>query len=129
MAQKTVVRTNNAPAPFQGAPYSQAIRFGNLVFVSGQVATDPTTGAIVEGGIKEQTEQVLRNLEAILNAAGTSLTNALKATVYLTDFGDFAAMNEAYARCIGDEPPARATFQVAALPPGFRVEIEVIAHT
>ena len=123
---RRVIRTDNAPAPFQGAPYSQAIAHGGLVFVSGQVGVDPG-GNMVEGGIAEQTEQVMKNLSAILEAAGTSLQNVVKATIFLADLGDFQAMNEVYARHMGDEPPARATFQVAALPAGAVVEIEMIA--
>ena len=123
---RRVIRTDKAPAPFQGAPYSQAIAHGELVFVSGQVGVDPG-GNMVEGGIAEQTEQVMRNLSAILEAAGTSLQNVVKATIFLADLGDFQAMNEVYARHMGDEPPARATFQVAALPAGAVVEIEMIA--
>lgn len=125
---RRVIRTDKAPAPFQGAPYSQAIAHGGLVFVSGQVGVDPG-GNMVEGGIAEQTEQVMRNLSAILEAAGTSLQNVVKATIFLADLGDFQAMNEVYARHMGDEPPARATFQVAALPAGAVVEIEMIAAT
>jgi len=125
---RRVIRTDKAPAPFQGAPYSQAVAHGGLVFVSGQVGVDPG-GNMVEGGIAEQTEQVMRNLSAILEAAGTSLQNVVKATIFLADLGDFQAMNEVYARHIGDEPPARATFQVAALPAGAVVEIEMIAAT
>jgi len=123
---KRVIRTERAPAPFQGAPYSQGIAHGGLVFVSGQLGIDPG-GNMVEGGISEQTEQVMRNLSAILEAAGSSLENVVKATIFLADLGDFQAMNEVYARHVGDEPPARATFQVAALPSGALVEIEVIA--
>ena len=123
---RRVIRTDKAPAPFQGAPYSQAVAHGGLVFVSGQVGVDPG-GNMVEGGIAEQTEQVMRNLSAILEAAGTSLQNVVKATIFLADLGDFQAMNEVYARHMGDEPPARATFQVAALPAGAVVEIEMIA--
>ena len=123
---RSVIRTDKAPAPFQGAPYSQAIAHGGLVFVSGQLGIDPD-GNVVEGGIAEQTEQVMQNLAAILEAAGTSLRNVVKATIFLADLGDFQAMNEVYARHVGDEPPARATFQVAALPSGALIEIEVIA--
>ena len=128
MPEKTIIRTENAPAPFQGAPYSQGIRFGDLVFVSGQLPVNPATGKLVEGGIAEQTEQVMENLKAILEAAGTSLANALKATIFLADLADFAGMNDVYARYVGDRPPARATFQVAGLPAGARLEIEVVAH-
>jgi len=123
---KRVIRTDHAPAPFQGAPYSQAIAHGDLVFVSGQLGVDPG-GNMVDGGVTEQTEQVMKNLSAILEAAGTSLANVVKATIFLADLGDFQAMNEVYARHMGDEPPARATFQVAALPSGALIEIEVIA--
>jgi 2-iminobutanoate/2-iminopropanoate deaminase len=123
---RSVIRTDKAPAPFQGAPYSQAIAHGGLVFVSGQLGIDPE-GNMVEGGIADQTEQVMQNLAAILEAAGTSLRNVVKATIFLADLGDFQAMNEVYARHVGDEPPARATFQVAALPSGALIEIEVIA--
>jgi len=123
---RRVIRTDKAPAPFQGAPYSQAIAHGGLVFVSGQVGVDPD-GNMVEGGIAEQTEQVMKNLSAILEAAGTSLQHVVKATIFLADLGDFQPMNEVYARHMGDEPPARATFQVAALPAGAVVEIEMIA--
>lgn len=128
MASKEVIRTDRAPAPFQGAPYSQAIRFGELVFVAGQLGIDPATGNVVEGGISEQTAQAMRNLEAILEEAGSSLKQMLKTTIYIVDLGDFAALNEAYARHVGNRPPARATLQVAALPSGALVEIDAIAH-
>ena len=128
MPDKTVIRTESAPAPFQGAPYSQAIRFGDLVFVSGQLPVHPASGKLVEGGIGEQTERVMENLKAILEAAGTSLDNALKATIFLADLGDFAGMNEVYARYVGDRPPARATFQVAGLAAGALLEVEIVAH-
>jgi 2-iminobutanoate/2-iminopropanoate deaminase len=123
---KRVIRTDQAPAPFQGAPYSQAIEHGGLVFVSGQLGLEPG-GNMVEGGISEQTEQVMKNLAAILEAAGTSLANVVKASIFLADLADFQGMNEVYGRHMGEDPPARATFQVAALPSGALVEIEVIA--
>mgnify|MGYP000421500096 CR=1 FL=1 len=125
--EKTVVRTDAAPAPFQGAPYNQAIRVGDLVFVAGQLGLDPG-GTMVGPGVAEQTEQVLRNLAAILEEAGSSLAHLVKTTVFLVDLGDFAAMNEVYARHVGDRPPARSTIEVAALPSGARVEIEAVAH-
>ena len=125
--EKTVVRTEAAPAPFQGAPYNQAIRLGDLVFVAGQLGLEPGDQA-VEGDIAEQTEQVMRNLGAILEEAGSSLANLVKTTVYLVDLGDFAAMNEVYAQHVGDRPPARATIGVAQLPSGALVEIEAVAH-
>lgn len=125
--EKHVIRTEAAPAPFQGAPYNQAIRTGDLVFVAGQLGLAPG-GGLVAGGIAEQTEQVMRNLAAILEAAGTSLDGLVKTTVFLADLGDFAAMNEVYARHVGDRPPARSTVEVAALPSGALVEIEAVAR-
>ena len=112
---KSVVRTENAPAPFQGAPYSQAIRTGEFVFVSGQLGLKPDHGEI-SGGIEEQTEQVFANLAAILAEAGTNLERLVKTTVFLADLADFGAMNEVYARHVGSSPPARSTVEVAALP-------------
>ena len=125
--EKTVIRTEAAPAPFQGAPYNQAIRVGEFVFVAGQLGLKPGDKA-VEGDIAVQTEQVMRNLGAILEAAGSSLANLVKTTVYLVDLGDFAAMNEIYARHVGDRPPARATIEISKLPSGALVEIEAVAH-
>jgi len=125
--EKTVIRTENAPAPFQGAPYNQAISVGGLVFVAGQLGLKPGDTA-VEGDVATQTEQALRNLGAILEAAGSSLDNLVKTSVFLRDLGDFAAMNEVYARHVGDRPPARSTFEVAKLPSGALVEIEAVAH-
>ena len=127
MEGKTAVRTEEAPAPFQGAPYSQAIRAGDLVFVSGQLALQPDHAEIVGDSIEEQTEQVLTNLRAILEAAGSGLDRLVKTTVYLSDLGDFAGMNEVYARHVGEVPPARATIEVSALPSGAKVEIEAVA--
>ena len=123
---KSVVRTEHAPAPFQGAPYSQAIRTGEFVFVSGQLGLKP--GQVEIGGsIEEQTEQIFANLAAILAEAGTGLERLVKTTVFLTDLGDFAGMNEVYGRHVGGSPPARSTVEVAALPSGAKVEIEAIA--
>jgi 2-iminobutanoate/2-iminopropanoate deaminase len=127
MAEKSVVRTEAAPAPFQGAPYSQAISAVGLVFVSGQLSLRPDHAEIVGDSIADQTEQVFANLRAILEAAGSGLDRLVKTTVYLTDLGDFGGMNEVYARHVGDAPPARATIEVAALPSGAKVEIEAIA--
>ncbi len=124
---KQVVRTEEAPAPFQGAPYSQAIKANGFVFVSGQLALVPGAKELVPGGITEQTEQVLKNLGAILEASGSSFGQIVKTTVFLQDLGDFTAMNEVYARHMGDAPPARSTYEVAKLPSGARVEIEAIA--
>jgi 2-iminobutanoate/2-iminopropanoate deaminase len=127
MEGKTAVRTEEAPAPFQGAPYSQAIQSGGFVFVSGQLALRPDHAEIVGESIQEQTEQVFANLRAILEAAGSGLDRLVKTTVYLTDLGDFAGMNEVYARHVGDVPPARATIEISSLPSGARVEIEATA--
>jgi 2-iminobutanoate/2-iminopropanoate deaminase len=123
---KSVVRTEAAPGPFQGAPYSQAIRSGDFVFVSGQLGLKLGDERI-EGGIVEQTEQIFRNLRAILEEAGSGLDSLVKTTVFLIDLDDFGAMNEVYANHVGSAPPARATVEVAALPSGARVEIEAIA--
>jgi 2-iminobutanoate/2-iminopropanoate deaminase len=128
VAEKDVIRTGAAPGPFQGAPYSQAIRVGDLVFVSGQLALRSGEKELSGGTIGEQTEQIFVNLRAILEAAGTSLDRLVKTTVFLTDLGDFAGMNEVYARHVGDRPPARATVEIAGLPSGALVEIEAIAH-
>jgi len=125
--EKTVIRTENAPAPFQGAPYNQAIRIGELVFVAGQLGLK-VGDTTVEGDVATQTEQALRNLAAILAEAGSSLANLVKTSVFLQDLGDFAAMNEVYARHVGERPPARSTFEVAKLPSGALVEIEGVAH-
>jgi 2-iminobutanoate/2-iminopropanoate deaminase len=128
MSEKSVVRTEAAPAPFQGAPYSQAIRAGDFVFVSGQLALRPDHAEIVGETIQEQTEQIFANLRAILEAAGTGLDRLVKTTVFLVNLGDFAGMNEVYARHVGDAPPARSTIEISALPSGALVEIEAIAQ-
>ena len=125
--EKTVILTEAAPAPFQGAPYNQAIVAGGLVFVAGQIGLEPGETA-AQGDVAQQTEQALQNLAAILAAAGSSLDNLVKTSVFLQDLADFQAMNEVYARHVGDRPPARSTFQVAKLPAGALVEIEAIAH-
>jgi 2-iminobutanoate/2-iminopropanoate deaminase len=125
---KAAVRTEKAPAPFQGAPYSQAIRAGDFVFVSGQLALTPDHAEIVGDTIAEQTEQVFQNLKAILEEAGSGLDRLVKTTVFLTDLGDFQDMNEVYARHVGETPPARATVEISSLPSGAKVEIEAIAH-
>ncbi|HEY7603738.1 MAG TPA: Rid family detoxifying hydrolase [Gaiellaceae bacterium] len=127
MAEKEAVRTDGAPAPFQGAPYSQAIKAGGLVFVSGQVALTPGGGVPAGDGVAEQTEQVFANLCAILEAAGTGLDRLVKATVYLRSLDDFQEMNDVYRRYVGEVPPARATVEVSALPSGALVEIDAIA--
>ena len=127
MSEKTVVRTESAPAPFQGAPYSQAIAAGGFVFVSGQLGLKPGDTAI-SGGIEEQTEQIFANLSAILAEAGTGLDRLVKTTVFLQNLDDFQAMNGVYAQHIGARPPARSTVEVAKLPSGALVEIEAIAQ-
>jgi 2-iminobutanoate/2-iminopropanoate deaminase len=127
MDGKTVVRTEDAPAPFQGAPYSQAIKAAGLVFVSGQLGLKPGHTEMAGESIGEQTEQVMQNLAAILAAAGSGMDRLVKTTVFLTNLDDFKGMNEVYARHVGDEPPARATVEVGRLPSGALVEIEAIA--
>ena len=127
MEDKTAVRTEKAPAPFQGAPYSQAIKAGGLVFVSGQLGLAPGASEMVGPAIEEQTARVLDNLEAILTEAGTGLDRIVKTTVFLADLDDFQAMNGVYAERVGAVPPARSTVEVAALPSGALVEIEAIA--
>jgi 2-iminobutanoate/2-iminopropanoate deaminase len=122
---KRKVETASAPAPI--GPYSQAVVAGRLVFASGQAAIDPRTGELIAGDVAEQTAQVMRNLRAVLEAAGSGLDRVLKTTVYLADMADFAAMNEAYARFFTQDPPARTTIQAARLPLDASVEIEVIA--
>ena len=124
---KEVVRTEAAPAPFQGAPYSQAIRAGDFVFVSGQLSLKPGDTALSGGSIGEQTEQVFANLRAILEEAGSGLDRLVKTTVFLQNLDDFQGMNEVYVRHVGDRPPARSTVEVARLPSGALVEIEAIA--
>ena len=126
MPPRSAVRTAQAPAPFQGAPYSQAIRCGDFVFVAGQLPLS-AAGEVVGATIEEQTEQVFRNLRAILEAAGSSLDKVVKTTVFLVDFGDFGAMNEVYRKHVGDVPPARSTIAVKEFPRGARIEIEAIA--
>lgn len=122
---KHTIQTGTAPAAI--GPYSQAVIAGGFVFVSGQIPINPATGEFVPGGVAEQTEQVMRNLASILSAAGSSITDVVKTTVFLADMGDFAAMNEVYGRYFPEDPPARATVQAARLPRDARVEIEVVA--
>ena len=124
---KDVVRTEAAPAPFQGAPYSQAIKAGGFVFVSGQLALRPGEKELMGGEIAAQTEQVFANLHAILEEAGSSFEQLVKTTVFLQDLDDFAGMNEVYSKYVGSTPPARSTVEVAKLPSGALVEIEAIA--
>jgi 2-iminobutanoate/2-iminopropanoate deaminase len=114
-------------APKAIGPYSPAIRAGGLLFLSGQIPVDPVSGAVVDGGIGAQTEQVMRNIAALLSAASAGFEHVVRTTVYLADMNDFGAMNEAYGRFVTDPPPARATVQVARLPRDVRVEIDAIA--
>jgi len=123
--KREVIATRKAPAAV--GPYSQAIRVGDLVFTAGQLAIDPAIGKLVEGGIEKQTRQVLRNIAAVLEVAGSSLGNVVKTTVFLKDMGDFKAMNGVYAEFFAKEPPARSTVEVANLPLGALVEIDAIA--
>ncbi len=120
-----IVHTDNAPAAI--GPYSQAIVAGNFLYTAGQIPLDPNTGQIVPGDVTVQTERVMRNLTAVLEAAGTSWANVVKTTVFLQDMGDFPRVNEVYGRMIGDARPARSTVQVSALPRGVLVEIDAIA--
>jgi 2-iminobutanoate/2-iminopropanoate deaminase len=122
---KKVISTVNAPAAI--GPYSQAIEVGNLVFISGQIPIVPETGKILDGDIRIQTEQVMKNIGAILNAAGLEFANVVKCTCFLADIGDFKEMNEIYGGYFTSEPPARAAFQVAKLPLGAKIEIDAIA--
>ncbi len=125
---RTIISTNEAPLAI--GPYSQAVRVGNLLFTSGQIALDPETQQVVPGGITEQSQRVLLNLKAILEAAGSSLAQVVKATVFLKDFNDFAAMNSVYAEHLaspGTEPPARTTVEVSRLPKDVLIEIDLVA--
>lgn len=115
----------NAPSPL--GPYRQGVAIGGLIFCSGQIAIDPSTGKLVSGGIEEQTQQVLDNLGAVLRAAGASYADIVKTTIFLSDIGDFAAMNAVYGRYFGTAAPARSTVAVAALPLGSKLEVEAIA--
>jgi 2-iminobutanoate/2-iminopropanoate deaminase len=125
--EKEVIATNDAPKAL--GPYSAGIRAGNMVFSAGQVGIDPATGKMVEGGIEAQTRQVLRNVQAVLRAAGSDLDRVVKTTVFIQDMNDFSKMNAVYGDFFKDKPPARSTVQVAALPLGAAVEIEAIAFT
>ena len=122
---KETVSTDKAPGAI--GPYSQAIKAGGMVFCSGQIPIDPATGEFVSDVVSEQTEQVLKNLSEVLSAAGTSLDNVVKTTVFLADMSDFAAMNEVYGRFFSKEPPARATVAAAGLPRNARIEIDAVA--
>lgn len=122
---KKVISTTNAPAAI--GPYSQAIEVGDLVFCSGQIAIDPATSQVLQGGVKEQAELVMKNIDALLKAAGVGFPNIVKTTIFLTSMNDFATVNEVYGKYFPENPPARSTVAVAGLPKGVNVEIEVIA--
>ena len=122
---KKVIHSDKAPGAV--GPYSQAILTGNLVFTSGQIAIDPAVGKLIEGGIQEQTRQVMANLSAVLEAAGADFSRVIKATVFLSDINNFTRFNEVYSEYFTSDPPARSAFQVAALPLGAMVEIEMVA--
>lgn len=122
---KEIIATAGAPAAI--GPYSQAVAWGDLVFCSGQIALNPATGQLIEGGVAEQTARVIENLKAVLEAAGSGLGNVLKTTVFLKDMSDFAAMNEVYGVYFGESAPARATVEAARLPRDVQVEIEAVA--
>ena len=123
---KEIILTKNAPAPV--GPYSQAVKVDGWVFVSGQIPIDPQTEQMIEGEVAEQTRRVLQNIREVLAAAGVSVNDVVKTTVYMTDLGQFAEMNKVYAELFGDAAPARATVEVAKLPKNSLVEIECIAH-
>jgi len=123
---KQIIATTDAPQAI--GPYSQGVRAGDLVFLSGQIPLDPTTGTMVTGDAAQQTKQVMENLGAVLRASGATFAQVVRATIYLVDLGDFAKVNEVYGSYFSTEPPARATVQVAALPRGASVEIDMIAY-
>jgi 2-iminobutanoate/2-iminopropanoate deaminase len=123
--KRKIVHTDDAPAAV--GPYSQAVKIGKLVYTAGQIPLDPATGKMVEGDVQAQTDRALQNLQAVLEAASSSLSNVVKTTVFLQNMGDFAAMNEVYGRYFDEKPPARSAVEVAALPLGAQVEIEAVA--
>ncbi|USG99848.1 RidA family protein [Thermococcus argininiproducens] len=123
---KEIIFTEKAPKPI--GPYSQAIKIGNFLFISGQIPVDPESGKLVEGGIRAQTHQVLKNIKAIVEAAGGTLNNVVKVTVYLDDMDDFAEMNEVYSQYFSESKPARAAIEVSRLPKNVKIEIEAIAY-
>jgi len=125
-SHKTSIHTKNAPSPV--GPYSQAIRVGNLIFISGQIPTNPATGELVKGTLKEQTSRCMDNIKAIITAAGGSMKDIVRTTIYLTNMADFSTVNETYANYFDLDPPARTTIQVAALPKGVPIEIDAIAN-
>lgn len=127
MSERDVIVTEGAPKPFGGAPYNQAIRAAGLVFCAGQVGLDPASGTLVDGGVEAQARRAMENLTAVLEAAGSGVERIVKTTIFITDLGDFAAVNAVYGSFFAADPPARSTVQVAGLPGGAVVEIEAIA--
>lgn len=123
--EKKIIRTDNAPAPI--GPYNQAIQYGDMLFISGQVPIDPKTGEVIQGDIKDETRLVMENLKAILTEAGMTFDNVLKTSIFLMDMGQFGSVNEVYGSYFGSYAPARETIQVAGLPKGVKVEISMIA--
>lgn len=123
--EKKVIRTDNAPAPI--GPYNQAIQYGDMLFVSGQIAIDPATGELIQGDIQAETHMVMKNLKAVLAAAGMDFSNIIKSSIFLMDMGQFGEVNEVYGSYFSDNPPARETVQVSGLPKGVNVEISVVA--
>ncbi|MDP2691828.1 MAG: RidA family protein [Candidatus Gracilibacteria bacterium] len=123
---RTIISTDQAPKAV--GPYSQAVKAGGFVFCSGQIAIDPVTQEVISGGVQEQTHRVMDNLQAVLEAAGSSLDQAVKVTIYLTNMDDFGVVNEVYGSYFADEPPARETVEVSRLPKGVSIEISVIAE-
>jgi len=123
--EKKIIRTDNAPAPI--GPYNQAVQFGNMLFISGQIPIDPTTGNLLQENIEQETTQVMKNLEAILNEAKMDFSNVIKTSIFLTDMGQFAKVNDIYSRYFNEDAPARETVQVSALPKGVNVEISMVA--
>ncbi len=122
---KTIINTDKAPAPV--GPYSQAVESGGFLFCSGQIAINPTTNQVLTGPVEEQAKQVLENIKAVLDKAGMNFGNVVKTTIYLINMNDFTAVNEVYAKYFKEQPPARSTVAVSALPKGVHVEIEVLA--
>lgn len=123
---KKIILTKDAPEPI--GPYSQAVRYGDMLFCSGQIAIDPKTGQVVTGDVKAQAVQVMKNIEAVLKAADAKFENVIKTTIFLTNMNDFASVNEIYGQYFKTNPPARSTVAVSGLPKGVQVEIEVLAH-
>ncbi|MBS1587799.1 MAG: RidA family protein [Bacteroidetes bacterium] len=123
--EKKIIRTDKAPAPI--GPYNQAVMAGNMLFISGQIALDAATGELVQGDVKSETQKVMENLQAILTEAGMSFANIVKTSIFLKSMGDFAQVNEVYGSYFTENPPARETVEVSALPKGVNVEISMIA--